>query len=79
MLTIIEQLHELPWADEFSHRALDKARRYAVETRVQIREMEDTLVLATCKGSQGNIYEQPLNSSKTLTASLNWCAAVRAL
>ncbi|MHC8298950.1 hypothetical protein [Pseudomonas sp. ZS1P83] len=60
MLTIIEQLHELPWADEFSHRALDKARRYAVENRVQVREMEDTLVLATCKGSQGNIYEQTI-------------------
>ncbi|MHC8349964.1 SNF2-related protein [Pseudomonas sp. RT4P38] len=60
MLTIIEQLHELPWADEFSHRALDKARRYAVENRVQIREMEDVLVLASCKGSEGNIYEQTI-------------------
>ncbi|MHC8412078.1 SNF2-related protein [Pseudomonas sp. Hz4] len=60
MLTIIEQLHELPWADEFSHRALDKARRYAVENRVQVREMEDVVVLATCKGSQGNIYEQTI-------------------
>ncbi|HCS42686.1 MAG TPA: helicase SNF2 [Pseudomonas sp.] len=60
MLTIIEQLHELPWAEEFSHRALDKARRYAVENRVQIQEMEDALVLATCKGSQGNIYEQTI-------------------
>ncbi|MHC8379906.1 SNF2-related protein [Pseudomonas sp. LB3P14] len=60
MPAIIEQLHELPWAEEFSHRALDKARRYAVESRVQIREMEDVLVLATCKGSQGNIYEQTI-------------------
>ncbi|MFJ7106691.1 SNF2-related protein [Pseudomonas sp. NPDC098740] len=60
MLAIIEQLHELPWAEEFSHRALDKARRYAVESRVQIREIEDALVLAICKGSQGNIYEQAI-------------------
>ncbi|MFD2883196.1 hypothetical protein ACFS4T_11470 [Pseudomonas lini] len=60
MLTIIEQLHELPWAEEFSHRALDKARKYAVENRVQIREIEDAIVLATCKGSQGYIYEQTI-------------------
>jgi len=60
MLAIIEQLHELSWAEEFSHRALDKARRYAVESRVQICEIEDALVLAICKGSQGNIYEQAI-------------------
>jgi len=60
MLAIIERLHELPWAQMFSHRALDKARRYAVESRVQIREIEDALVLAICKGSQGNIYEQAI-------------------
>ncbi len=60
MLAIIEQLHELSWAEEFSHRALNKARRYAVENRVQICEIEDALVLAICKGSQGNIYEQAI-------------------
>ena len=60
MLTIIEQLHELPWAAEFSHNALSRARRYAAENRVQIQEMEDVLVLATCRGSQGNIYEQTI-------------------
>ncbi|WP_338922397.1 DEAD/DEAH box helicase [Pseudomonas silesiensis] len=60
MLTIIEQLHELSWAEEFSHNALNRARRYAAENRVQIQEMEDVLVLATCRGSQGNIYQQTI-------------------
>ena len=60
MLTIIEQLHELPWAAEFSHRALDKARKYALEIGYKIREIEDAIVLATCKGSQGYIYEQTI-------------------
>ncbi|MFJ7283002.1 SNF2-related protein [Pseudomonas sp. NPDC099000] len=58
MSTIIEQLQQLPWAEAFSHRALDKARRYAPEHRVEILELDDALVRATCRGSQGNVYEQ---------------------
>ncbi|TPG79734.1 DEAD/DEAH box helicase [Pseudomonas arsenicoxydans] len=58
MSTIIEQLQELPWAEAFSHRALDKARRYAHEHRVKILEVANVLVRASCKGSEGNIYEQ---------------------
>ncbi|MHC8343289.1 DEAD/DEAH box helicase [Pseudomonas sp. RT6P73] len=58
MSTIIEQLQQLPWAEAFSHRALDKARRYAPEHRVKILELDDVLVRATCRGSQGNVYEQ---------------------
>lgn len=58
MSAIIEKLQQLPWADEFSHRALDKARRYAHEHRVKILELDDVLVRATCRGSEGNVYEQ---------------------
>ncbi|MGV8890839.1 MAG: SNF2-related protein [Pseudomonas sp.] len=58
MLTIIEQLHELPWTEAFSRRSLDKACGYAQDNRVQIRKVEDTSIFATCKGSQGNVYEQ---------------------
>ena len=58
MSAIIEKLQQLPWAEEFSHRALDKARRYAHEHRVKILELDDVLVRATCRGSEGNVYEQ---------------------
>jgi hypothetical protein len=58
MPTIIEQLHQMPWAAVFSNRALDKARRYAKENRVKIIDLDDLTVSATCKGSEGNIYEQ---------------------
>ena len=40
MLTIIEQLQELPWSEAFSHRALEKARKYANQNRVQIHDLE---------------------------------------
>ncbi|MGE8148922.1 SNF2-related protein [Pseudomonas frederiksbergensis] len=58
MPAIIEQIQQLPWAEEFSHRALDKARRYAQEHRVKILEVDDVFVRATCRGSEGNVYEQ---------------------
>ncbi|MCO8313350.1 DEAD/DEAH box helicase [Pseudomonas mandelii] len=58
MSTIIEQLHQMPWATAFSNRALDKARRYAKENRVKIIDVDDLTVNATCKGSEGNVYEQ---------------------
>ena len=60
MSAIIEQIQQLPWAEAFSHRALDKARRYAHERRVKILELDDVLVRATCRGSQGNVYEQQI-------------------
>ena len=58
MLTIVDLLHLLPWEDAFSHNALEKARRYAHQDRVQIQELDDTTIRATCKGSQGNVYHQ---------------------
>lgn len=60
MPTIIEQLHQMPWTAAFSNRALDKALRYAKENRVKIIDFDDLTVSATCKGSQGNIYEQSI-------------------
>ncbi|EJN19444.1 DNA/RNA helicase, superfamily II, SNF2 family [Pseudomonas sp. GM78] len=58
MLTIIEQLQELPWSEAFSHRALEKARKYANQDRVQIHELSDNTITASCKGSEGNVYGQ---------------------
>ncbi|MHC8371330.1 DEAD/DEAH box helicase [Pseudomonas sp. MDT1-85] len=58
MPTIIEQLHQIPWAEGFSRRALDKAHNYAHENRVKILELDDVMVQATCKGSENYIYEQ---------------------
>lgn len=58
MTTITEQLHALPWAEVFSHRALEKARRYADEDRITIRQIDDLMVIATCIGSQTQAYEQ---------------------
>ncbi|UVL00455.1 hypothetical protein [Pseudomonas sp. B21-048] len=46
MPTIIEQLHQMPWAEAFSNRALDKARRYAKENRVKIIDLDDLTVSA---------------------------------
>ncbi|KAA0986908.1 DEAD/DEAH box helicase [Pseudomonas sp. ANT_J12] len=58
MSAIIEQIQQLSWAEEFSHRALDKARKYAQEDRVKILELDDVFVRANCRGSRGYVYEQ---------------------
>ena len=58
MTTLVEQLHALPWAEVFSHRAQDKARNYADEDRVTIQQIEDLMVIATCIGSGTHEYEQ---------------------
>ncbi len=58
MTTLVEQLHALPWAEVFSHRAQDKARKYADEDRVTIHQIEDLMVIATCIGSGTHEYEQ---------------------
>ncbi|MFJ3367498.1 SNF2-related protein [Pseudomonas sp. NPDC086251] len=58
MTTIIEQLHALPWAKVFSHRALEKARDYADEDRIEIEQFDDVMVVATCIGSEAQAYEQ---------------------
>lgn len=58
MSTIIEQLLALPWAEVFSHRALEKARRYADEDRITIRQVEDHSISATCVGSEAQEYQQ---------------------
>ncbi|MCW8277146.1 DEAD/DEAH box helicase [Pseudomonas sp. PCH199] len=69
MPTIIEQIHQLPWEDEFSHRALDKARRYAHQDRVQIHDLNDFTISATCKGSQGNVYQQVIELIEDLSGN----------
>jgi superfamily II DNA or RNA helicase len=58
MTTIVEQLHALPWAKVFSHRALEKARNYADEDRITIHQIDDLMVIATCVGSEAQEYEQ---------------------
>jgi hypothetical protein len=58
MSAIIEQIQHIPWKEEFSHRALDKARRYAHEGRVHISDLDDVSVSADCRGSQGYVYQQ---------------------
>jgi len=64
MSTIIEQLHALPWAEVFSHRALDKARSYAEEDRVTIRQIDDLRVIASCVGSEAQAYQQVIELSE---------------
>jgi len=61
MSTIIEQLHALPWAEEFSHRALEKARRYADEDRISILQVGDLRITASCAGSEAQAYKQIIN------------------
>lgn len=58
MSTIIELLSRLRWAETFSHRALDKARRYADEDRIDIVQLDDLMVAATCAGSEHQPYAQ---------------------
>lgn len=58
MSAIIELIHHIPWTGEFSHRALDKARRYAHEHRVEIVDLDVVSVSSHCRGSQGDVYQQ---------------------
>ncbi|MCL5229529.1 DEAD/DEAH box helicase [Pseudomonas nunensis] len=64
MTTITEQLHALPWAEVFSHRALEKARRYADEDRVTIQQNDGLMIVATCVGSERQEYEQNIELVK---------------
>jgi superfamily II DNA or RNA helicase len=58
MTTIAEQLRAPGWKELFSHRALEKARKYASENRVKIHQNDPYQIVATCVGSEPSAYEQ---------------------
>ncbi|MFJ7796086.1 SNF2-related protein [Pseudomonas sp. NPDC096950] len=64
MTILTEQLHALSWAEVFSHRALEKARRYADEDRVTIHQLDELMIIATCVGSENQQYEQVIKLSE---------------
>ncbi|MEO6676088.1 MAG: DEAD/DEAH box helicase [Pseudomonas sp.] len=72
MTTITEQLHALPWAEVFSHRALEKARRYADEDRITIHQNDDLMIIATCVGSENQEYEQVVELVKDRDGGLRF-------
>ncbi|WP_123599347.1 DEAD/DEAH box helicase [Pseudomonas frederiksbergensis] len=72
MTTITEQLLALPWAEVFSHRALEKARRYADEDRVTIHQNDGSMIIATCVGSERQEYEQNIELIKDRDGGLRF-------
>lgn len=58
MSTYLQHILELPWSEEFSQPTLDRGRKYAQERRVEIISADEDAVIAACRGSAGNVYEQ---------------------
>ncbi|WP_426237978.1 SNF2-related protein [Pseudomonas sp. TWP3-2] len=67
MMTITEHLDAQPWANMFSNRTLDKARLYADERRVEIRQIDEQVIFATCLGSERQRYDQIIELVKSPT------------
>jgi superfamily II DNA or RNA helicase len=60
MSTYLQHIFELPWTEEFSQPTLERGRKYAREQRVKIIRADDEAVLAACRGSAGQVYEQTI-------------------
>jgi uncharacterized Zn finger protein len=60
MSTYLQHIFELPWTEEFSQPTLERGRKYAQERRVHKIRADDEAVLAACRGSAGQVYEQTI-------------------
>ncbi|UVJ42568.1 hypothetical protein NVV94_18345 [Pseudomonas sp. LS1212] len=57
----LQQFLNSHWEDEFSRKALERGRGYALQDRVDIIEITESTIYAACMGSGGNRYEQSIS------------------
>ena len=48
------------WVSRFKEQSLERGRRYALENRVRIAQVGDSLITASCQGSGDSIYRQTI-------------------
>lgn len=57
----LQQFLKSPWEDQFTRKTLERGRSYAEQNRVDIVEITESEIYATCVGSGGNCYEQTIS------------------
>ena len=75
MLSIENVLHNGDWSLGFSKRVLERGHKYFREDRVELLEVDDDCIRATCEGGQGYVYEQLIRiESNHANAQLLHCS-----
>ncbi|WP_260960959.1 DEAD/DEAH box helicase [Pseudomonas citri] len=58
------------WVNRFKEQSLERGRRYALENRVRIVETGDSIIVASCEGSGGNVYRQTIRLKESAKGTL---------
>ena len=58
------------WISRFKEQSLERGRRYALENRVRIVEIGDSLITASCQGSSDNTYRQTIQLRESAKGTL---------
>ena len=58
------------WVSRFKEQSLERGRRYALENRVRIAQVGDSLITASCQGSGDSIYRQTIELRESAKGTL---------